>query len=415
MFLDYGSGLLGLIILRPPAGVKPLETGGVALLYCGVFKQGESIMGIRHLTAIVLLVSGFASGQNRVEEHFVPVRSIAPSMPGEMAQLYVREHQPGAGLPANPEGRVVLFVHGNGTPAEVAFDVPAAGYSWMASLAAAGFDTFAMDQTGYGRSTRPYPLNDRCNLAPADQEAVFGDRCEPSFGQASTTLESDWHDIDAVVDYLRELRGVEKVHLVAWSLGGPRAAGYAATHPDKVANMVLLAPAYFADVAATLAETEVAGAAMSKQTRQDFIANWDRQVGCTNQYDPAVASVIFDDMLASDPVGRTWGPGLRRAPRVANYGWTPALVAGTRHPVLAVTGLQDKQVLPERVRDYFATAGAANKVLVEFACGSHNVMWERNVATQLFGMTAQWLSDTRVEGLENGRISVLENGTMVKE
>jgi hypothetical protein len=33
----------------------------------------------------------------------------------------------------------------------------------------------------------------------------------------------------------------------------------------------------------------------------------------------------------------------------------------------------------------------------------------------LFGMTAQWLSDTRVEGLENGRISVLENGTMVKE
>jgi pimeloyl-ACP methyl ester carboxylesterase len=375
-------------------------------------------MVIRNLKALALLLAamaGIANGQNGMAEHYVPVQSIAPSMAGEMARIYVRERLPASGIPSAPEGQVVLFVHGNGTPAEVAFDVPVPGYSWMAALAERGFDTFAMDQTGYGRSTRPAALNDRCNLAPADQEDVFGNSCEPSFGQAATTMESDWQEIDAVVDYLRELRGVDRVHLVAWSLGGPRAAGYAATHQDKVANMVLLAPAYFSDVAATLAEVDVAGAAMSKQTRKDFIANWDRQVGCTNQYDPAVATAIFDDMLASDPVGTTWGDGLRRAPRAANYGWTPERVAATKIPVLAVTGLQDKQVSPDRVREYFATVGASNKVLVEMACGSHNVMWERNVATTLFDMTAQWLSGARVEGMNSGRITVQENGTLTKE
>ena len=40
---------------------------------------------------------------------------------------------------------VVLFVHGAGTPAEVAFDVPYSDYSWMAYLANAGFDVFSMD------------------------------------------------------------------------------------------------------------------------------------------------------------------------------------------------------------------------------------------------------------------------------
>ena len=59
-----------------------------------------------------------------------------------------------------------------GTPAEVAFDVPQPDYSWMAFLARAGFDTFAMDTTGYGRSIRPAAMNDPCNLAK-DRQAPF--------------------------------------------------------------------------------------------------------------------------------------------------------------------------------------------------------------------------------------------------
>jgi pimeloyl-ACP methyl ester carboxylesterase len=59
-----------------------------------------------------------------------------------------------------------------------------------------------------------------------------------------TTIASDWHDINTVVDHIRTLRNVSKVSLVAWSLGGPRAGDYAAQHADNVNRMVLFAPAY---------------------------------------------------------------------------------------------------------------------------------------------------------------------------
>src|SRR5215471_18169618 len=90
-------------------------------------------------------------------DHYVKVRSTVPSMNGQIAQLYVRERvQPGTALrSAGLADRVVLFVHGAGTPAEVAFDVAYEDYSWMAYLARAGFDVFSVDMEGYGRSTRP--------------------------------------------------------------------------------------------------------------------------------------------------------------------------------------------------------------------------------------------------------------------
>src|SRR5262245_25804338 len=77
-------------------------------------------------------------------DHFVRVRSTVPAMNGQDAQLYVRERvQAGRALrAASWGGHVVLFVHGAGTPSEVAFDVPYQGYSWMAYLARAGFDVF---------------------------------------------------------------------------------------------------------------------------------------------------------------------------------------------------------------------------------------------------------------------------------
>ena len=63
----------------------------------------------------------------------------------------------------------MLFVHGAGTPAEVSFDVPYADYSWMAYLANAGYDVFSVDMEGYGRSTRPAAMSDKCNLNEAQR------------------------------------------------------------------------------------------------------------------------------------------------------------------------------------------------------------------------------------------------------
>src|SRR5689334_23081471 len=185
-------------------------------------------------------------------DHTVRVKSTAPAIAGQEARIYVREvvRADRAARGATSDG-VVLFVHGAGTPAEVTFDVPYKNYSWMAYLARAGFDVFSMDMTGYGRSTRPIPMNDPCNF-PKEQQAQFVPKtipapCAPSYPTPITTMSSDWNDIAGVVDHLRTLRGVDKVSLVGWSQGGPRTGGYTARNPDKVARLVVLAPAYSRD------------------------------------------------------------------------------------------------------------------------------------------------------------------------
>src|SRR6516165_366719 len=116
-----------------------------------------------------LAQAGDADGLLTID-HYVPVRSTVPSISGQTTEIYVRERARAATIlrGAPRAARVVLFVHGAGTPAEVAFDVPYSDYSWMAYLANAGFDVFSMDMTGYGRSTRPGGMNEVCNL-PADQ------------------------------------------------------------------------------------------------------------------------------------------------------------------------------------------------------------------------------------------------------
>jgi len=319
--------------------------------------------------------------------------------------LYVRERiLPGTDTRDLPN-KVVLFVHGAGTPAEVAFDVSDKDYSWMDYLAQRGFDTFSVDMTGYGRSTRPLQMNDRCNLSAAQQQTVFGSTCEANFKQGATTLASDWDDLDAVVNYLLKLRNVETVHLVAWSLGGPRAGGYAALHPDKVSNLVLLAPAYIRATPATLAEAPLDGDLMNTQNETEFFSNWDRQVGCLDQYDSRVGNVIWKDMLASDPVGATWGTGVRRAPRTVNFGWTPEMVGGMQTPVLMVAGVQDKQVNPDLVKALYDDIGSDRKVYLEMECSSHNAMWEED-AQQLFNASYQWLTGSSYDGQTTGMIQL---------
>jgi pimeloyl-ACP methyl ester carboxylesterase len=340
-------------------------------------------------------------------DHFVRVSSTVPAIAGQPAQIYVRERvKAGVALRgAAAADRVALFVHGAGTPAEVSFDVPYQDYSWMAYLANAGFDVFAMDTTGYGRSTRPPAMNDPCNLSAA-QQALFVPRllsapCPPSYPHQLTTIASDWNDIGAVVDYIRTLRRVDRVSLLAWSLGGPRSGGYAAAHPEKVNRLVLLAPAYNRNAAAAAPKLPADGVPMNTQSHDEFTANWNRQVGCPDQYDRAASDAVWAEMLASDPVGATWGTGVRRAPQTTTWGWTPAVVAKTNVPTLLVAGAHDKQVPPERVRDLYADLGSPEKLFVDLACSSHNAMWERNHLL-LFQASLDWLTGTAVSGAKDG-------------
>ena len=343
-------------------------------------------------------------------EHKVQVKSTVPALAGRTVDLYVRERV-SASLKrdAVAADRVVLFVHGAGTPAEVAFDVPHSDYSWMAYLANAGFDVFSMDTTGYGRSVRPEEMNDPCNLAPEQQKqfvpAVIKAPCDPKYPGQLTNIGSDWNDINAVVDHIRKLRRVEKVSLVAWSLGGPRAGGYAAQHPEKVHRLVLLSPAYNRSAPAGPPALPNKGVVFNTQSRAEFDANWDRQLGCPNQYDPAVREVVWSEMIKSDPVGAKWGAGVRRAPSTTTWGWNAAMLTGLKTPTLMIAAALDKQVLPERVRDAFEDLGSSDKVLLDLGCASHNAMWEAN-HLEMFAASRDWLIKGEVGGVRNGVVRI---------
>jgi pimeloyl-ACP methyl ester carboxylesterase len=342
-------------------------------------------------------------------DHYVTQISSVPSIAGEHTQLYLRERVRPATIVRGGalEGRVALFVHGAGTPAEVAFDVPYEDYSWMAWLAAAGYDVFSVDMTGYGRSTRPHVMNDPCNLAEDAQRGlgigIARARCAPSHVGATTTIASDWDDIDAAVDYIRELRDVDRVHLLGWSLGGPRAGGYAARNPDKVDRLVLLAPAYSRDSPAAAADAPDERAAMSSQSRADFLNTWNTEFQCPNQRDPVAGEVIFNEMLQSDPVGATWGPGIRRAPTVATWGWNESVVARSTTPLLAIAAAHDASVAPERVRELYEDYGADAKVLIDLGCATHGAMWE-SVHGLMFDASLEWLRSGTVNGEPSGVI-----------
>ena len=367
------------------------------------------ILWMTALAVAVSIVTPRADDSDRLLtiDHYVRVTSTVPAIAGQPAQLYVRERVlAGGALRTSSFGdRVVLFVHGAGTPAEVAFDVPYQDYSWMAFLARAGFDVFSVDMTGYGRSTRPAPMNDPCNLAKDRQAGFIASPCAASYPHTLTSIASDWNDIDAAVNYIRTLRHVDRVSLVAWSRGGPRAGGYAAQHPERVRRLVVLAPAYDKNSPANAAEAaRVDGVPMNTQSRQDFDANWDRQVGCTDQYDRAASNAVWTEMLASDSVGATWGPGVRRAPEMAGT-WPPAMARKVTVPFLMVSGAHDKQVAPDRVRELYTDVASAEKVFVDLACSSHNAMWERNHVL-LFRASLEWLAQGTVNGMKSGMLKL---------
>ena len=104
------------------------------------------ILETRGFLSFTLVISGCAQvavspAENTdilMNEHFVPVVSRVSSMAGSVSQIYLRERvRDSVQNEDDLNDKIVIFIHGAGTPAEVAFDVSVAGFSWMEYLAGA--------------------------------------------------------------------------------------------------------------------------------------------------------------------------------------------------------------------------------------------------------------------------------------
>jgi pimeloyl-ACP methyl ester carboxylesterase len=344
-------------------------------------------------------------------DHFVAHRSTAPAIAGQQVQLYMRERVQAQILThtADFNGEVVVFLHG-------AFDAPYQDYSWMAYLAQNGFDTFALDLTGYGYSTRPAALDDPCNVAsdqrPSIAPGMVSETCTPSLTTQINTAQSEWDDLDSAVDYLRGLRHVERVSIVGWSLGGTRAGGYAALHPEKVGRLVLLAPTYDVDHPTALPPKDAdAGVPVTLVSRAAVTGNWDRQVHCSNQFDPAFRDAMWSEGLQAD--GIEWAPDQRRVPTAPPWRWNRSTATRVQTPSLIISGELDQMSpmsVPAVMRTVYADLGTPDKVFLDMPCASHFAMWEAP-HLQLFRASQEWLRDGSVDGHKEGEVRLDDNAS----
>ena len=391
------------------------------------------------LTSIVLGPSAFAQDQaelvsaskaaklNNIQttDYMVPHISTVPANAGKRVGLFVREKVKQQGRAGRP---VVLMISGATISAIPVFDPQFENYSWMDHLAAAGFDAFAMDLTGYGLSPRPM-MDDPCNLAPAQQQLLIPKRltqpCPPAYPFQLTTVQSDLDEIDRVVDYLRRIRGVDQVSLIGYSRGGLRAGGYAAQHPEKVGRLFLLAPGQYFRLSPTdpPSVVPVPGVPMAVLESTAFHDGWDTQVKCANQFTSKIRPTITSTMLEFDPLGSTWGSaGVRRAPvwnspgpGFASWGWNAALAGRITVPTLIIRGDLDTTVPIAQIRDLLGDLVALRqKVVIHVACASHFLMWETQHLS-LLDASVEWLTNGTYLGRFNGTFAVDAGGNIRQE
>src|SRR5439155_12403956 len=180
-------------------------------------------------------------------DHSVPHISTVPANAGQPICLFVRERVRSGGHAGNPR-KAVLMIHGLSVPVLPGFDLRIDHYDWALSLAQAGLDVFMLDFQGSGLSPRP-KMDEPCNANPAQWSILIPNplstACDaslwPMYRSQLINSQTDWDELDTVVNYIRGERGVEKVALVSWSQGSFRIGPYAIQHPDKVQSLLFFA------------------------------------------------------------------------------------------------------------------------------------------------------------------------------
>jgi pimeloyl-ACP methyl ester carboxylesterase len=128
-------------------------------------------------------------------------------------RLFLWQKKAAAGV---PHAGTILFVHGSSMASQPTFDlhVPGRPYSsvmdWFAER---GFDTWTMDNEGYGRSDKSRPIN--CDIANGADDLAAGS------------------------DYILQATGAKQLLLYGISSGALKAALFAQRHPQRVARLAL--------------------------------------------------------------------------------------------------------------------------------------------------------------------------------
>ncbi len=143
-------------------------------------------------------------------------------------RLFLWNKAPAAGI---AKAGTIFFVHGSSMASQPTFDLSVPGRpfsSVMDWFAARGFDTWCMDNEGYGRSGKDRPIN--------------------------SDISNGADDLVAGTDYLMRVTGEKRFLMYGISSGALKAALFAQRHPERVARLSLDAFVWTGEGSPTLAE-----------------------------------------------------------------------------------------------------------------------------------------------------------------
>ena len=143
-------------------------------------------------------------------------------------RLFLWEKTVGASDPNKP---TILFVHGSSMASTPTFDLTVPGRedsSAMDWFAQRGFNTWTVDNEGYGRSDKKRDIN--------------------------FDIPNGADDLEAATDYIMKTRGIRKFLVYGISSGALKAALFAQRNPDRIARLALDAFVWTGEGSPTLQE-----------------------------------------------------------------------------------------------------------------------------------------------------------------
>ncbi|MGD9590165.1 MAG: alpha/beta hydrolase [Pyrinomonadaceae bacterium] len=237
--------------------------------------------------------------------------------------------------------KVVLLVHGATWTGRPDFDLQIRDYSLMDFLAKHGYDVWAIDIHGYGRSEK------------TDKDW--------------SDTESAARDIGAAVDHITKLRGVEKISILGWSWGTQTSGLYAMRSPQKVNKLVLYAMAWKGrPVPSNVSPPKEQYRTNTEEAaRSDFIAG---------QYEQDVVDLYVKEALAEAP----------RSPNGVRVdfltpGKLPILVPEEiKVPTLIIYPEKDFLASEAETLEFFNKLGTKYKTYSALPSGGHAILLEKN-------------------------------------
>ena len=265
---------------------------------------------------------------------------------GDIRLFLWRKAPAGGGAPRG----TILFVHGSSMASQPTFDLQVPGRpdsSVMEWFAARGFDTWCLDNEGYGRSDKARPIN--------------------------FDIDNGAQDIAAAVQYIGK-----NVLLYGISSGALKAALYAQRHPQRVARLALDAFVWTGEGSPTLAERRKKLAEFQAKNRRPIDRAFVRSIFARDHpgtADEATVEAFADAILALDdsvPTG-TYVDMCSKLPLV-----DPAMLP---MPTLILRGQYDGIAGVDDLIEFFKRLPNADKQFTVMAGISHASFQQKNYRT----------------------------------